>query len=228
MKKAPYVKAPAEFPVSRSCRIRGGFLLITSAVAAVAVLALISWFGLLLLDENAVVDIPHPVRKAATPVVWAGLGVLAVLSVLIAILRSSWAAAGRRDLYRAASGEFEHKRPTDRQMRWFLRDANPWEAAAVTILVWACLGTLAGGVAAVAIHFGGRADDRPLGNVMLVLALVSAVTAFFCIRAVGRLEASGLESMEERERLWPLLQDSDLRASLRWSTGGGSSDVTVL
>jgi uncharacterized BrkB/YihY/UPF0761 family membrane protein len=85
MKKTPYVKAPVEFPLSRNCRILGLFMVILSTAAAVVALALILWFGLLLLDESAIVEIPGPVWEAALPVVWAALGVLAVSSVLIAL-----------------------------------------------------------------------------------------------------------------------------------------------
>ena len=125
MKKTPYVKAPVEFPLSRSCRILGLCMVIMSTAA--------------------------------------------VSSVLIALLYSSWAAAGRRELVHAAGGELQHYRPTELQMRWFLRDVPPWEAAAVTLLAWACLGTLIGVVAALAIHFGGRAEERALGHLMLGL-----------------------------------------------------------
>ena len=202
-------------------------MVILSAAAAVVALALIIWLGLLL-DESSIVEIPGPVSEALLPVVWAALGVLAVSSVLIALVYSSWAAAGRRDLYHAAGGELQHHRPTDRQMRWFLRDVPPWEAAAVTILAWACLGTLIGVVAPLAIHFGGRAEERALGHLMLGLALISAVTIAACIQGLRGVHAAGLESIDQREKLWPLPQDSDLSESLRRSSGSASSDVTVL
>ena len=179
------------------------------------------------MDESAIVEIPGSVWGAVLPVVWAALGVLAVSSVLVALLHSSWA-AGRRDLYHAAGGELQHYRPTDRQMRWFLRDVPPWETAAVTILAWACLGTLIGTVAALAIHFGGRAEERALGHLMLGLALISVVTIAACIHGLRGVHAAGLGSINQREKLWPLPQDSDLSEALRRSSGGASSDATVL
>jgi hypothetical protein len=98
----------------------------------------------------------------------------------------------------------------------------------VTILVWACLGTLIGIVAAPAIYFGGRAEERALGHLMLGLALISAVTIAACTQGLRGVHADGLASIDQREKLWPFPQESDLREALRRSSGGASGDATVL
>lgn len=226
MRKLPWTQTPVSFPLSRKCRNLGWALAVFAVPATAVAVALILWAVLLLLDENGVIGLPKAVTEQGNPAALAALAALAASSLPMAVVYSAWAAAGRRDLYLAAGGTgSDRNRPSDRQMRWFLKDAHPWEAAATAALLWAALGALVGGASAPAIYLAGDPDDLPLGHFMLGLAVVAAVILVVCFRVLRGLMALAVESAEDRDRRWPLPEGSDLRQSLARSTGGNGGGL---
>lgn len=223
-----HVQTPVSFPLSRRCRNLGLALAVFAAPALVVAVALILWAVVLLLDENSVIGLPNAVTEQWNPVALGALAALTASTIPLAVVHSAWTAAGRRDLYLASgSTGADPNRPSDRQMRWFLKDAHPWEAAATAVLCWASLSTLAGGAAAPAIYISGDPDELSLGHFMLGLAVVSAVIVFVCLRILRRLMALATESAAARDRHWPLTDHSDLRRSLARSSSNGGLGVDI-
>jgi hypothetical protein len=226
MRKVPEVQTTTSFPLSRRCRNLGLTLAVFAVPALAVAVALILWAVVLLLDENSVIGLPQAVTERWNPVALGALAALAASTIPLAMVYSAWAAAGRRDLHLAAgSTGADPNRPSDRQMRWFLKDAHPWEAAATAVLCWASLSTLAGGVAAAAIYFSRDPEDLSLGHFMLGLAVVSAVLVFVFLRILRRLMALATESAAVRDQRWPLPEGSDLRQSLARSGSNGGLGV---
>ncbi|MDL5352139.1 hypothetical protein [Microbacterium sp. zg-YB36] len=224
--KSAHAKTPVTFPLSRYCRTLGLAQAAFGGAALVVALALVAWFVLLLLDENSIIAIPSTLQEKLVPVGLAALAALAACSLPLAVLYSAWTAAGRRDLLRAASTGLHSNRPSDRQMRWFLKDTHPWETAVRCLQVWAILGTLAGGVAAATIYVGSRPEEQPLGHAMLALAVVSAVITAACVPVIRRLMVLGAQYQKTREQRWPLPERSTLRQALsRDTTGNGDIGV---
>ncbi|MBG6181753.1 hypothetical protein [Arthrobacter sp. CAN_A1] len=223
MKKKPFTQAPVDFPLSRTTRNLGRTTAVVGSAAAAVALALILWFIVLLLDENDVVSISFDVEEQGAAIAVPALIALAASSIPVTVLWSGWKATGRRDLYRATSAAGDGTRPSDKQTRSFLHDAHPWEPAAMTVLAWAMLGVLAGSVFVGAIYLGRRPDELPLGHLLLGLTILLIIMVVVFLRLLRRLNALARDSKNERERRWPLPQNSELRRSLQRSSGGGES-----
>lgn len=142
-----------------------------------------------------------------------------VLVVLVPSALANYAAAGtagRRSLF-ALAGEHRGARPSDAQMRRFLRDVDPWRMFWLHALFTAAIAGGLAFIAAIAIAAsGGEITEL---SAAISIALVSFVVVAVSTVRLRRARTRGDVDSKRRDLAWPLPASSELLATLR-SEGG--------
>ena len=186
---------PMRFPIDRRLPILSG---LAWALGAVAALVAVSVF--------------------LVPSLLVALLVLAFV-VLIPAALAGYAvagAAGRRALFDLAP-EFRGSRPSDDQMRRYLRDEDPWWMFALHSVITSAIITACAVITVIGVATSGAEAAPLLTSVTVTVVFAIAIVAASIL--LRRCAARGVDQAAARDRLWPLPASSELLADLR-STGG--------
>lgn len=131
-------------------------------------------------------------------------------------LYASAGAAGRRALF-ALSNQERGTRPSDRQMRRYLGDPDPWSMFALYSLITSVIIAICAVVASIAMAGAqGSAGQIVLAIAAIIVFSAGSVASWVLLR---RSSSRGRTAATKRDRTWPLPEDSELLSDLR-STGG--------
>lgn len=140
-------------------------------------------------------------------------------AVLVPAALAGYAAvgsAGRRALFGLAP-EYRGSRPSDDQMRRYLRDVDPWWMFAQYSLIMSAIVAACSFITVIGVASTGGESGPLLTAVAVAIVSVAAIVA--AVIGLRRVTARAVVDAATRDRLWPLPANSDLLAVLR-STGG--------